>query len=140
MTLQMVKVLDLIKYLDESVDVPTYQYEDRAQWWAAVVAEKNDFNLPILVDNIIREGFTTPICVVVDEGEAIQGDGHHRLVASILLMLDEIPVWFTDDRTEYLPSESTGGGQLFGDIPYEDWESYEGLEIDLGLDSISPAW
>lgn len=71
----------------------------------------------VLCDNIMKVGFTTPICVYrteiwneaiqMDEEVFAQGNGHHRLCLAILLGLDWIPVLFSFDG-DYMHSDVTG--------------------------------
>lgn len=74
-----------------------------------------DSGFGYLIESIIDNGFTTPICVQnYYPGRFTQGNGHHRLAAAILLCLDEIPVYFTD-TDDYMCSHVTEGGRRLVD-------------------------
>lgn len=68
-----------------------------------------DYSFGSLVESILDNGFTTPICVQALYGRFVQGNGHHRFAAAILMCLDEIPVYFTDS-SDYMCSHITDGG------------------------------
>ena len=61
-----------------------------------------------LVESILTNGFTTPICIVDDGSDWwAMGNGHHRLTAAILLGLDEIPVAFSNTHSDYMLEKIT---------------------------------
>jgi hypothetical protein len=58
-----------------------------------------------LVHDIMDNGIMNPVCIVNRSDGFIFGNGHHRLVAAILLCMDTIPVYWSDE--DYMCSEYT---------------------------------
>lgn len=105
---QMVPVEWLMRHLSGSVDGVDFTHGfDRL-----IARKAMDMCFGPLVEAILDNGFTVPICVQSINGRFIQGNGHHRLAAAILLCLDEIAVYFTDDPLDFMCSSETEKGAL----------------------------
>jgi hypothetical protein len=100
--LNLVPVEWLMKNITESVDRVDLKGDIRNLFRA----KATDPSFGSLLDSIIDDGFTTPICVQAYNDRYIQGNGHHRLAAAILLCLEAIPVYFTDS-SDYMCSHIT---------------------------------
>ena len=98
MAIEMMKVSDILKNVTSSSDFKSIIHfegdtldEMRTEFWKHVIEYKSgDSGFIRLVESILENGWA--------EGSAIgwQGgylcEGHHRLVAAILLCMDEVPV------------------------------------------------
>jgi hypothetical protein len=131
MTTYMMKVTDLMKYVTYSIDVD--DLVDVYDWQGLILNKAEDESLWALVDLIQENVFTTPICVARDADGWMLGNGHHRLVAAILLGLDEIPVIFSgvdaDGNIDYMRvTETTTDG--------EDVDEWWGM-VDVDWDLLS---
>lgn len=74
------------KYSGETED------EKRTNFWLHAIANKaNDTGFGHLVESILENGWDRDSFVGWDDDNCIN-EGHHRIVAAILLCLDEIPV------------------------------------------------
>ena len=91
----MVKVLDLIKYAHDSVDFGDVDIDDNnahTGWWQEIIRVKSaDTGFGALVNAILQNGFDPESPVGWDPEDGTITEGHHRIVAAILLCLDEIP-------------------------------------------------
>ncbi len=117
---QMWSVEKILKSVTESADYE--EFDGTPSMWAYLIASKSgDTYVPILMQKILDEGFTDPICLYrgIFGGLAI-GNGHHRLVCAILLGLDEIPVLYTT-TDEYYPDASEGEDIWGSDEEVSDW-------------------
>lgn len=95
-----VRIDTILKTIESSCDFgPVRNYcrrglstdEARTQFWKDVISNKAaDSGFGHLVDNILENGWH-PDSAVGWDGERIN-EGHHRLVAAILLGMDEVPV------------------------------------------------
>lgn len=107
-TVQMWNIADILHIVTESADFG--EFEGSSSMWAYIFASKGgDAWTPALIERILEEGFTDPICIYRTEtGGWGLGNGHHRLVAAVLLGLDEIPVLVSDTLEAYFPNASEG--------------------------------
>ena len=104
----MVPVEWLMKNLTDSVD----GVDIRGDLFDLFRMKATDSTFGYLIESIIDNGFTTPICVQnYYPGRFSQGNGHHRLAVAILLCLDVIPVYFTDTG-DYMCSHVTEGDRI----------------------------
>jgi hypothetical protein len=99
---------NILYHVSESADFP--EFDGSSSMWAYLIASKGgDHHTPILIERILEEGFTDPICLYRTEyGGWGLGNGHHRLAAAILLGLDSIPVLVGNVAEAYFPDASTG--------------------------------
>jgi hypothetical protein len=108
-TVEMVSVEWLLNNVNNSID-GCNQGGNIA--WDQLVRYKCDFSLVRVIYTILERGFRVPICLYPSP-RAIGwglGNGHHRMAASILLCLDQIPVYWSDYdymSTEHTDSEGT---------------------------------
>lgn len=82
---------------DEDVETQPFVYRTLDQMWDKWLRRKSrDTSFWPLVDTLLAEGFKIPVQIEIDEftGEWSMGDGHHRIAAAIMLVIDEIPVYF----------------------------------------------
>lgn len=78
--------------------------------WGELIRYKNDDSLADVVYTIQEKGFRVPICAYRYEDGWALGNGHHRVAASILLCLDQIPVFWSARsymRTDITSTEET---------------------------------
>lgn len=113
----MIAVKDLLANVTYSCDFHAVPMGDdeRARWWQKVIHSKSsDSGFGHLVDAILENGFdpSWPIGYRPDEGEIYEG--HHRIVAAILLGLDEIPYTANGNRWY----EGTINAHYDGDDPH----------------------
>jgi hypothetical protein len=88
----MVKVLDIFRNAVDSCDFGSFPTDpdERAEKWLYIIRSKaKDSGFGRLVDAILENGFDPDSPIGWNEGSI--EEGHHRLVAAILLCLDEIP-------------------------------------------------
>lgn len=93
---KMVSVLEIMRTATESVDFGTAPTDpdENAKWWENIIKVKAaDTGFGALVDSILRDGFdhNQPIGWYVCDNTREISEGHHRLVAAILLGMDEVP-------------------------------------------------
>lgn len=96
-------------------------------------SKARDAYFPALVSVIMEEGFRIPIVLVKNySGHAVtHGNGHHRMIAAILLGLDSIPVYWSDwlESGDYMCMRVSDEGLNYrrrgeeGVVDYEDIES-----------------
>lgn len=99
----MVPVLDLITALDDSVDMSF------GEWMGLFDRKMNDCS-ERFIESILNDGVQAPICVMVENGRWIQGNGNHRL--TVMFRHDpfgEVPVVFSETR-DYMMCDVTEGG------------------------------
>lgn len=77
--------------------------------YLAMVREKagDSDQFTTLVSTIMRKGFRVPIVLCLnysryggEVNNVVHGNGHHRMTAALLLMLNEIPVYWSDYEEE----------------------------------------
>jgi hypothetical protein len=67
--------------------------DQRTAFWQEVIANKaGDTGFGHLVESILKHGFIAEAAIGWAEDRLSINEGHHRLVAAILLCLDEVPV------------------------------------------------
>jgi hypothetical protein len=99
MTTQMMTLPEIQNAVHYSCDF--CEMTDTDHWLEMITGKASDSGFGHLVESILEVGLDPACPVVIMDGE-IQ-DGHHRLVAAILLCLPEVPV---SDRHTY--------GDLYG--------------------------
>lgn len=105
-TVEMVSVEWIMQNAGGSVDAVTG--EDGYPDYLKMAQRKgSDPQFAALVSTIMENGFRVPIVLcnnydVWGHGvrQAVHGNGHHRMIAAILLGLDEIPVYWSDFAKE----------------------------------------
>jgi hypothetical protein len=99
-------------------------YHSDGVWWESLMEEKaGDCHFGMLVNAIVTEGFRVPICVYKSCGTWGLGNGHHRMTAAILLALNEIPVYWSDE--DYMATHATSTEGLGYDSgEFEDIETF----------------
>ena len=108
-TIVQVPVVEIMQRLKYSVDCGGCWSGERRDLLSQILERKCDPSLEGLVDAILDKGFTTPICIVLqdwDDNSWMMGNGHHRFTAAILLCLESIPVYFSGDNN-FMHSEVT---------------------------------
>lgn len=124
---QMIRLGDYLKLLTASADLSHSPVNDliRDIVWDKV----GDWKMGAIIDSIIDNGFTSPIELQIindgidaDPNENVysQGNGHHRLVAAILLDIDVIPVMVRNAASAWdidfnSTTDRTGGNGYFDD-------------------------
>ena len=96
----MMKVTDILNGLIESGDFcrgvrvgTEYEDDDRTELWMEIIRDKSaDSGFGYLVDSILEHGFDKDSTIGYDVDHGYMSNGHHRMVAAILLGLDEVPV------------------------------------------------
>lgn len=98
------RVMQTLKYSVDCGDL------DNPRAWARLLRSKaSDVGMPLLIDLISEVGIIDPIEILMhgwahhSDSPRVPtlGNGHHRLVAAILLGMDTIPVALTDDLFDY---------------------------------------
>lgn len=93
----MVKVTEILRRVMGSVDI--WVADPEYLWYAMINKKTRDSSFWQLCDVIPREGFRYPICIQVMPDQSWRmGNGHHRFIAALFLVLDEIPVVFSDEH------------------------------------------
>ena len=120
-TVEMVSVEWILKNVNRSVDFGLLNAEVYSSTWADVVEYKGaDLQMSSIIWNIMTFGFRVPI--VLDLGKhhssITLGNGHHRLTAAILMVLDEIPVYWADN--DYMSVEYSDCHELI-DPTDDEW-------------------
>ena len=85
----MVPVTTILRDAEESCDFPTFDGSP-AEWKRMMMEKANDSGFGDLIDAILDNGWEEGSAVGFD-GSYIN-EGHHRIVAAILLGMDEVPV------------------------------------------------
>lgn len=103
----MMPVVEYMQRLEASLDI---DYVQEGWLFSAIIMEKVlDGNMGAIIESILKYGFNVPIGIaVLDSGGIMQMNGHHRIVASILLGLDKVPV-FVQEYPDECDFESTSG-------------------------------
>lgn len=111
-TVEMVSVVWLMQNLESSVDGYTATddegFEIREVDFASLILGKGgDGYFGTVLNTIVTQGFRVPICLYKPWGKGGWGlgNGHHRMAASILLCLDQIPVFWSEG--DYMSTEQT---------------------------------
>lgn len=85
----MTPVADIMKAVSSSSDIGSF--DGGVQGWMDLINDKaNDSGFWRLIDSILENGWEEGSVIGIREGYIHQG--HHRLVAAVLLGLDEAPV------------------------------------------------
>lgn len=87
-------VLEIIATVEASCDWGDFPDDDdeRAEFWLDCIASKaGDTGFGHLVDAILENGWHPDSCVGWDDEAKEITEGHHRLVAAILLAMDFVP-------------------------------------------------
>jgi len=111
----------IMQNLTNSVDCEAERYDER--WFAEYgwmnviqhIIQRKVGNCAEHIVTIQELGFCVPIVIVVNEDHTFMlGNGHHRLVAAILLCLNEIPVYFSWGKGYMVErvSDPDGGADL----------------------------
>lgn len=106
--IHMVPVSFILRNAIDSCDFGPPFDGDVVSWWQAIISDKaGDSGFGHLVDSILKNGWRKDSAIGFD-GEYIN-EGHHRLVAAILLCLDEVPVsaWGRSGRDNLCAHYST---------------------------------
>lgn len=125
MTTQTVSVAHILKTVGGSCDFGSLnnfqgatEDDQRTVFWQHVImAKASDSGFGHLVDSILEEGFHGS-AIGWEEYEGDDGttgyisEGHHRLVAAILLGMDEIPVSPYGKSGNHDPRPGMGGGHF----------------------------
>lgn len=124
---KMMKVKTILKTVMGSCDFEDVADYDgktmgvkRTNFWKEVIAVKSkDTGFGYLVESIIENGFTGSAIGWNPETKEIT-EGHHRLVAAILLGLDEVPVarWGASGDHAPTPGNSVFSAHWCEDAPY----------------------
>lgn len=114
-------VTEVLKKVTLSIDYG--EFDGSPSMWAYMLASKGgDVQTPALLEKILEEGFTDPICIWRDSyGAYGVGNGHHRLTCAILLGMDEIPVLISQEPEEYYPDASEGNKVFGRDDEISNW-------------------
>lgn len=94
--INVVSLVDYLQLLNDSADVCP---EDPADLLRDIFIEKiGDDVMGALIDSLMEDGFIVPIelQIIIDHQTGMrfsQGNGHHRLVAAILLGMDRIAIY-----------------------------------------------
>lgn len=103
-TVELVDVEWILKNLQATVDY----YDDgegNVLWQDMIEAKGSDYAFESLLNAITTQGFRVPIVLSVKgfeeassryDGKLSLGNGHHRMVAALLLFLHSIPVFWSD--------------------------------------------
>jgi hypothetical protein len=88
----MVPVTFILRYAQNSCDFGDVdEYQSETDFWLDVISSKaRDTGFGHLIDAILEHGWQDDSAVGFD-GHSIT-EGHHRLVAAILLGMDEVPI------------------------------------------------
>lgn len=134
--INMVSLEGYMQLLTDSADVSGGELEDLI---LDIMIEKiNDPTMGALIDSLMKYGFTVPIELQIVDDPYIgtqysQGNGHHRLVAAILLGMDRIAIYpriventwdicfakTTDNENKYFEDDSLSGlGEMASDAWY----------------------
>lgn len=101
-TVEMVSVEWILKNSEWSVDAVVS--DGSVDYLKMAQRKGSDYGFANLVSTIMTKGFRVPIVLclnyqsyTMDEPKnVVHGNGHHRMVAALLLFLDEIPVYWSD--------------------------------------------
>lgn len=104
-TVEMVSVEWLLQNIHYSVDGCNDENDEID--FARLLRNKNDGALADVVYTIQERGFRVPICLYPNPYgvDWALGNGHHRMTASILMCLGEIPVYWSE--AGYMASHTT---------------------------------
>lgn len=98
---EMVSVEWILKNAESSVDAVTFP-DGSVDYLKMARRKGSDSQFPALVSTIMERGFRVPIVLCLDyetsDGvfkNVVHGNGHHRMIAALLLALDEIPVYWS---------------------------------------------
>lgn len=105
----------VLERVSGSVDFPDLESPDK--WLGMISYKAGDLHFGPLVEDIEQCGIEDPICITEDEdGWWKLGNGHHRLVAALLLGLDDILV----DTTDWMSLSSMRREDEFQDMGRND--------------------
>lgn len=94
---EMVSVEWILQNSEGSVDAVTDE-DGNVDYLIMAQRKGSDYGFTNLVSTIMERGFRVPIVLCLNYGErnVVHGNGHHRMVAALLLALDTIPVYWSD--------------------------------------------
>lgn len=121
-----INIAELIKALDGSCDCGTHD-----EWLIDCFYYKaTDDQFPALLASILESGLTLPLNVIRNNnGEALMGNGHHRLVAALLCGIEDISIVVSENNCDW---HSTS---------YEDDSiEYDGELLDERSDPLGINW
>ena len=90
-TIARVKVSDLLKSITSSCDYEEFDGSPES-WMCMINMKASDEGFEDLVDSLLDDGFAEESSIAVFRGGRAIWNGHHRLVAAILLGMDEVNV------------------------------------------------
>jgi hypothetical protein len=127
-TVEMVSVEWIMQNTTHSVD--GYNAPIGVDYQKMMHGKCGDRGFGALVWNILHKGFRIPIVLdLAYQGEdtITHGNGHHRMCAAILLALDEIPVYWSEN--DYMATDYSTTG--YDDNNYRDESEFpEKIELD----------
>lgn len=90
----MMPVIEILRTAVDSVDFGRItNFSSDEAWWNEIICSKaSDSGFGGLLNSIMAKGFDPNSPIGFDAGTGCITEGHHRLVAAILLGLDEVPV------------------------------------------------
>lgn len=122
MTVQMVRVGDILDNIEIGVDSGWPCPTDHS-WFDHIrcseeslfdtLSDKQNDDLGWIHKGLEEDGWTETVCIVVDNGRMVYGDGHHRLTLMTLIGEDTfVPVNFVEDEMSLLDEEN-GCGDIY---------------------------
>jgi hypothetical protein len=101
-----VSVQELLNKITNSVDLPSVG--QGANWGAILRAKCSASHFDAIVETIMTEGMRMPVVMwdATESGTWTIGNGHHRLVACMLLGMETIPV-FVSITQDYMRGEES---------------------------------
>lgn len=139
--LRLMSIPEIMGMASGSVDIANKNGE--CDWWGIIAAKASAGHFDNIVDTIASEGFGMPIvlCDRYNDGRYVIGNGHHRLVAAILLGLWRIPVMVSEgaNRDDFMrPEDSMDDyGKPIERYGMEYWGMLEG---NIEQDDYRAAW
>lgn len=111
---EMVSVEWLMNNLTHSVD--GYSYDGGLNYEGMIKNKGGDCHFGNILHTITTVGFRVPIVVDLvysGSGTLTLGNGHHRMTAAILLVLESIPVYWAENN--YMSSDKSDTEELLYD-------------------------
>lgn len=111
--------------------------DDEGVDWSGMLANKGrDGQFASLVLSMLAIGFTVPVCFWNNGYDAgwSMGNGHHRMAAAILLGLDEVFVYWSENG-DYMHTHRTDNGDHYAHV-----DNDEAIALEISLDEILPPY
>jgi hypothetical protein len=110
---------------------------NRGEWPSHLLDKKLDAQFFIVLQQIEQNGFDRRHPLFVSGDEFV--NGHHRLLAALLLGLDEVPVTYDTEASPQTMYDRYGSSRDLADEEFEELEQIKEVLLDSILELVTAA-